>query len=115
MSENTIRVGRLGILNDEKTVSSSTKIREIRINSTPTECKVDEEMLMARHEVILKNYSSYYVYWSFNENMVYGEGQLLRSGDLNIVSVEPYSNTKIYALSKIDDVPLFITEVVSWA
>lgn len=113
MSE--IRLGRQGILDNGKVASSNTLIEEIRISNVPTECKVGDTALEGRHLVKLKNYSSYYIYWSFNENMVYGEGQILRSGDIDVIDVKPYSGTKIYAIAKIDDVALFVTEVISWA
>jgi len=111
---NTVRLGRQGILNEEKVASPSTTAKEIYINSTSTECKAGTEYIKGRHQVMLKNFSSYYVYWSFDENMVYGEGQLIRSGDIDIIDVKPFSNTKIYAVAKIDEVPLFVTEVISW-
>ena len=113
MSE--VRLGRQGILNDSKVASSNTIVEEIRISNTATECKVGNDMLSGRHQVILKNFSSYYIYWSYDLDMEYGDGQLLRFGDIDVIDVEPYSNTKIYAIAKIDDVPLFVTEVISWA
>ena len=99
--------------------SYHSKTRILKVNSTPTEVKLpvsDTEPgpNPRRHHLVLQNLSSYYIWWGFDPSIDLRLCNLLQSG----VSVEipldrnDVARTRVYAIAEIDDVQLFVTEVV---
>lgn len=94
--------------------SVQTVAGEIRISNVATEIKVGDTALLKRHQLKFRNESSYEMYYCFNEtDCVYSSDAAvrLRSGDTVILDLDRDIPTQVWAVAKIDSVPMEIVEV----
>ena len=80
------------------------RLGEIRIYNTATEVKISTDALAKRHEVWIRNLSSYYIYFSTTEtNCVYGGSNafVIKSGERARFGLDKDNPLTIYCISKV--------------
>lgn len=97
-------------------LSKHSTIGEIRIGCTPTEIKINTTELNTRHQIFVRNLSSYYIWWCWNESdCEYGgkNTHIIRSGEGFTIDLDRNRPTQIWCITKcIGGAPLDIMEVV---
>lgn len=87
---------------------------EIFISDTPTKVKIGTDQLERRHQISVRNLSSYYIWWSFNEaDCIYGgsNAQLIRSGEGFNMRLDKDHPIDIWCIAKVSRAPLEVLEV----
>ena len=97
-------------------LSKQSVIGEIRIFNTPTEVKISTEQLNTRHQINVRNLSSYYVWWCWNEaDCTYGgkNTHLIRSGEGFTINLDRHNPLQIWCITKCSSgMSLDVIEVV---